>query len=70
MRRQVAIHVPDDQTLARIDTAAERAGESRSAFILRAALARANNEIRELSPAKRKQLALEIGEAAIKALGI
>lgn len=69
MPRTIAIHVPDDSMIARVDAAAEAAGETRSAFMLKAALLRADGGLRDLKPAKRKALALEIGEAAVKALG-
>ncbi len=67
MPRQIAIHVSDEAVLDRIDAAAEAAGESRSTFILKAALQRVNSAA--MSAKERKALALEIGEAAVKAMG-
>lgn len=77
--RQIAVHCPDDDALAKIDRAAKAAGESRSAYILRAALERADIEAGELTAAQRRAIEaigsdLRILEAsvakAMKALGV
>ncbi len=68
MPRQVAIHVPDDVSLETIDAAAKAAGETRSSFILKAALLRANGMVARMSPKDRKALSREIGEAVLRAL--